>query len=240
MKRMKATPTLMLASFLIATLCLSACSNDQNVPDTASPTNPDSIRRPLPGSIRQAISLGDALDHRPTCPAFTPEESDELFRADAKVFHQGVGAEPARVIKCIVGMPNSEPDSWLKVDVFRIPYATDKTPQPNSPDPETTVRLFEDQYPGFGYRNKGFFLWACGPFRLSIELNSHSPFLPEIDPTTALQKVMESRVQELCGSLAKPAPELTSSPELSWTLFDAHGGTSPDKFGIPRPKPSST
>lgn len=235
--------TSLVTAFAVLMTTVTACS------DTAAEeqTQPASVANPagLPSSIRSTFGVWRHRSERESCPFLTTGESKRLFKEDVTFWHtiDSHSAFHCRLKLSSSKKPDdSEPDAKIAI-FFNTGMVTShmaKVREIMSGFSRSGADLLagtSDTYPGFGLSdNSDRYVWTCGPFVFDANFKDSKAFLKETsDAPSNLTKLVQSRIQELCGTIDDPTSELQVHDGSSWAAFDVYGGTSPDKYGVKRP-----
>lgn len=251
MKTPIVAPTVrMLCTVAVAVTALAACSHP-----TAQPLKPKkTTREPITirkGEDRSILTFNKSVNWQQTkkdtqCSLIPHETAEKMYTKNYEIDVYTAQDERSTRLSCTV--TSSKP----REDMSLLRLTTLKSPVPVNykllahplyrPDKKRSEWLQEvtDNHPGVGLMTTHWKAWwTCGNAEIEVTTYDLSTAQDYSNPKRSLwwdnQQLFRGAITALCGTIDEPSKHVTDWPHIVWDRYDAMGGTSPEKYGIPRP-----
>lgn len=227
--------------------CTSSADGQQPAADASSlatklPVSDVSVEL---SSARPALDASYQAEGKGGCPAIPEKAKKTMFGQPHVFWHHTWNSHEAAALKCTLWFGEVSPDD--RSPAFHL--AITRSPKLNKKAAEDGHFLFTNKhtllrnkeldlpqkYPGYGFATENKTInWQCGPYHLWIRAE-FTKRMPERVLMEDLTQLVAFHAEDLCGTITTPSPEVMNDPYAMWATYDAFGGTSPQRYGLPRP-----
>lgn len=231
--------------FVTVASCTGAETGQQNKNNTKSWQVPQS--GPVDKLPAIPVALPTETTTSETCPFLPAAVADKMFTKNHRMDAQVLSDSRNQKIECIAMHPKRGAGLIAKFEFTKsvrpVPVHFRSEPQPiKRPDknPPADILKLTKRYPGVVFTKADWAVWwSCGAVEIKYFKYSDAPKPEGQGQPRSLWHdgvhVVESAIASLCGTIDKPSKHVTDWPHIVRDRYDAFGGTSPEKYGIPRP-----